>query len=286
MKDEPESEEDATFWLGFILHPSTFILSVMPLLSVNVNKIALLRNAREGKGPDVVHLARRALQAGAHGITIHPRPDERHIRYADARPLANLVARFDGAEFNIEGNPFEGRWMELVQTIRPQQATLVPDDPNQNTSDHGFAMPGDIERLRPIIAELKEVGCRVSVFMDPNPEQVARVVETGADRVELYTESFAEAHARRRSAVDLYERTRSAFSQSAKAAANAGLGVNAGHDLNRRNLHDFVKSVAPITEVSIGHALIGDALEYGLAGAVNLYRTILGNHRSRSSHLV
>ena len=247
----------------------------MPLLSVNVNKIALLRNAREGKGPDVVRLARLALEAGAHGITIHPRPDERHIRYADARPLADLVAQFDGTEFNIEGNPFEGRWMDLVKTIRPHQATLVPDDPKQNTSDHGFSMPADIVRLRPIIAELKEAGCRVSVFMDPDPEQVARVAETGADRVELYTESFAEAHARREDAADLYERVRSSFAASATAAANAGLGVNAGHDLNLQNLADFIAAVSPVAEVSIGHALVGDALELGMAEAVRRYRICL-----------
>ena len=243
----------------------------MTLLSVNVNKIALLRNARQGKGPDVVHLARLALGAGAHGITIHPRPDERHIRYADARPLAELVAEFGGAEFNIEGNPSEGRWMDLVKTIRPHQATLVPDGPNQNTSDHGFAMPTDIERLKPIVADLKAVGCRVSVFMDPDPAQIARVSETGADRVELYTESFAEAHARRDEAADAYERVRSSFAASARAAADTGLGVNAGHDLNLHNLGDFVANVSPVAEVSIGHALIGDAIELGLAETVWRY---------------
>jgi pyridoxine 5-phosphate synthase len=243
-------------------------------LSVNVNKIALLRNSRQGKGPDLLRLSRLALDAGAAGLTIHPRPDERHIRYADAHELAALLrSEFHGREFNIEGNPFEGRWLDLVLDIRPDQATLVPDDPNQNTSDHGFAMPGDVERLRPVIERLTTAGIRVSVFMDPDPTSVATVAETGADRVELYTESYAVAQARRAGDGAEFERVLTGFVRSAEAATDAGLQVNAGHDLNLANLGEFVAAIGSdrLTEVSIGHALVGDALELGLAETVRQY---------------
>ena len=243
----------------------------MTALSVNVNKIALLRNSRDGKGPDVVRLSRLALEAGAHGITIHPRPDERHIRYRDADDLSALLREWPDREFNIEGNPFEGRWLDLVKRLKPHQATLVPDDPNQSTSDHGFSMPADIERLKPIVAELKKAGCRVSVFMDPDADAVAQVAETGADRVELYTESFAVAHTQRDAASSEYFGVLQRFKEAAASAHRAGLGVNAGHDLNLHNLPDFAAAVSPLDEVSIGHALIGDAIELGLSETVRRY---------------
>ncbi len=247
---------------------------VSTALSVNVNKIALLRNSRQGKGPDVVKLARLALQAGARGITVHPRPDERHIRAADVHDLSALVrSEIPRAEFNIEGNPFEGDWMRLVKAVRPHQATLVPDTPGQSTSDHGFSMPADIERLKPIIAELKSAGCRVSVFMDPDANQIDQVPATGADRVELYTESYAIAHG---TGGDLYARTLEAFIDAAAAARDAKLGINAGHDLNLDNLRDFADTIGgSLLEVSIGHALIGDAIEFGMTETIRRYLAAL-----------
>ena len=252
----------------------------MTLLSVNVNKIALLRNSRSGKGPDVVSLAGLALQAGAAGITVHPRPDRRHITPTDVVDLSALLAecrwRGEGGsrrEFNIEGNPFEGDWLDIVEQARPDQATLVPDAPEQATSDHGFTLPQDIDRLRPVVGRLRDLGCRVSLFMDPDPAAIARVPETGADRVELYTESYAEAFARRDDRPGEFDATLKAFVDSARAAADAGLGVNAGHDLNLQNLGEFVAAVgrARLLEVSIGHALVGDALRLGMAEAVRQY---------------
>lgn len=249
------------------------------MLSVNVNKIALLRNSRVGKGPDVMHFARIALEAGAAGITVHPRPDERHITYRDATDLAGLLAesRWTDREYNIEGNPFEGEWLPLVIRVKPDQATLVPDSITQSTSDHGFDLPADVERLKPVVAQLKEAGCRVSIFLDPIPSAMAPAVETGTDRIELYTESFAEAFAHRDQQPQRYESVCRAFADSARAAVDAGLGVNAGHDLNLQNLGAFLETVGRdrLLEVSIGHALVGDALEFGLAGAVERYLHIL-----------
>lgn len=257
----------------------------MTLLSVNVNKIALLRNSRVGKGPDVVPLARIALEAGAAGITVHPRPDRRHITPEDVEQLAQLVADFrsrgagDRVEFNIEGNPFEGDWLDVVKRARPDQATLVPDAPGQSTSDHGFAMPGDVERLKPVVARLKEIGCRVSIFMDPEPDAMRRVPATGADRVELYTERYAEAFARRDADPAGFDATLGRFVAAARAASEAGLGVNAGHDLNLDNLSTFVEAIGSDTllEVSIGHALVGDALRLGMAEAVRCYLEAVGD---------
>lgn len=242
-------------------------------LSVNVNKIATLRNTRPNLNiPDLVALSRVALEAGAHGITIHPRPDERHIRGSDVAQLADLVKQFPGAEFNIEGNPFHGRYMDHCRETRPTQCTLVPDSEGQSTSDHGYDLPRDGETLRPIIAELKSLGCRVSLFMDPVAEAMRLARDVGADRVELYTEPFATRFALGDSKAAL------PYAHAARRAVDLGLGINAGHDLNLSNLQPFLLNVGyfmerhtPISEVSIGHALIGDALLYGLHETVRRY---------------
>ncbi|MEM1011073.1 MAG: pyridoxine 5'-phosphate synthase [Planctomycetota bacterium] len=249
----------------------------MPRLSVNVNKIALLRNSRQGKGPDLVRLSRVALDSGAGGITVHPRPDERHIRYDDVAALKALVDEYQQAEFNIEGNPFEGQWLELVLKTKPDQATLVPDTPGQSTSDHGFAMPADIERLVPVVDKLKQAGIRISIFMDPNAEQIAQVRQTGADRIELYTETFAVVHG-----TDDQERITRDFALAAGVALEQGLGVNAGHDLNLANLKDFADAMPQLDEVSIGHALVGDAIELGLRETVRRYNEQLNGVAGRS----
>lgn len=238
-------------------------------LSVNVNKIATLRNTRPNLNiPDLVALSRVSLEAGAHGITIHPRPDERHIRGSDVAPLAALVKQFPGVEFNIEGNPFHGRYMDHCRETRPTQCTLVPDSEGQSTSDHGYDLTRDGERLRPIIAELKSLGCRVSLFMDPVLDAIRSAKEVGADRVELYTEPFASAFASGQLTI-VHD-----YARSAEAARSVGLGVNAGHDLSLENLGYFLEQVPGIDEVSIGHALIGDALRLGLAETVKRYRAI------------
>jgi pyridoxine 5-phosphate synthase len=242
-------------------------------LSVNVNKVALLRNSRALDMPSVVRAATLALEAGAEGITIHPRPDERHIRPKDVRDLAVLMKSWPGAEFNIEGNPFDNL-MEYVEAVRPHQCTFVPDGPGQSTSDHGWT-PADLERLAPVIAAARACGVRVSLFMDPEPSAMAIVSRTGADRVELYTESYARAHG------GASEPTVAlAFRRTAEAALRAGLGINAGHDLNRSNLTDFLLAVPGVMEVSIGHALISDALEFGLAETVREYRRCI--HRAET----
>ncbi|MGL6109908.1 MAG: pyridoxine 5'-phosphate synthase [Rubrivivax sp.] len=235
-------------------------------LSVNVNRVALLRNTRPLDIPNVVHIATLALQAGADGITVHPRPDERHIRAQDVHDLHALLRRWPQAEFNIEGNPFHNL-MPLVRALRPQQCTLVPDSADQATSDHGWDLHADAPRLRPLIAELRRLGVRVSLFMDPLPEAMAMARELGADRVELYTETYARAHGSEAQASRL-----AAFANAARAALAAGLGVNAGHDLNRANLGDFLRAVPGVREVSIGHALIADAIELGMSETVRAYQ--------------
>ena len=234
-------------------------------LSVNVNKVALVRNTRHLGIPSVLRAAELCLQAGAQGITVHPRPDERHIRAHDVTDLAALLKQWPGREYNIEGNPSQNL-MDFIRQVRPQQATFVPDSEDQFTSDHGWSFPQDAERLRPLIAECKALGVRVSLFMDPVPEQMAQARAVGADRVELYTEPYAAAWGTPHQAAEL-ERYRAA----AQAALDAGLGVNAGHDLNRDNLADFVRGVPGLQEVSIGHALIADALELGYGATVRAY---------------
>jgi pyridoxine 5-phosphate synthase len=235
-------------------------------LSVNVNRVALLRNSRPVGLPDVVHLTRIALQAGADGITVHPRPDERHITAADVPALAELLTGWPQAEFNIEGNPFHNL-MPLVRAVRPQQATFVPDSAEQATSDHGWDLVRDGERLRPLIAELHELGVRVSLFMDPDPASMALARAVGADRVELYTEAYARAHGRAEQAAVLDR-----YVKAAAAARAVGLGLNAGHDLNRANLGDFLRAIPEVAEVSIGHAIAADALEFGMAETVKAYQ--------------
>lgn len=237
----------------------------MTKLSVNLNKVALMRNSRNLGIPSVTRAAAIALDNGAHGITVHPRPDGRHIRAGDVSDLARLLAHYPGAEFNIEGNPFHAV-LDLVREVRPQQCTLVPDDPEAFTSDHGWDLARDGRRLLPVIAELKKLGIRVSLFMDAVPDAMAAARAAGADRVELYTEPYAVAFA-----TPAEDEVVARYAAAARAAAAAGLGVNAGHDLNQQNLPRFLAAVPEIAEVSIGHALIADALEDGLAATVRAY---------------
>jgi pyridoxine 5-phosphate synthase len=240
-------------------------MRVMVSLSVNLNKVALLRNARTLEIPSPVHAAVLALEAGADGITVHPRPDERHIRPSDVRELAALLKSWPAVEFNIEGNPLH-QMMDHVRAARPHQCTFVPDDIGAATSDHGWNLERDGARLRPLIEQAQALGCRVSLFMDAEAQRMKRARELGADRVELYTEPYARAF----SGGD-YGAVLRRYQDAARAAVAAGLGVNAGHDLNRANLAPFLSAVPGVLEVSIGHALIADALEFGLARAVGLY---------------
>ena len=247
----------------------------MTVLSVNVNKIAVLRNSRGGDAPDVLRAARACLDAGAHGITVHPRPDARHINARDVLALAALC-RERGVEFNLEGNPFAPPragypgFHALCAQARPAQATLVPDADAQLTSDHGFDFARDGERLRPHVAALKALDCRVSLFVDAGDPAVAQAAEVGADRVELYTGPFAAAFVAGDPADAL-----AACADSAIRARAAGLGVNAGHDLDQQNLPAFLAAVPGVLEVSIGHALVDDALYAGLAATVRAYLALL-----------
>ena len=244
-------------------------------LSVNVNKVALLRNTRHLGIPSVTRAAQLCLEAGAQGITVHPRPDQRHIRTQDVHEVAALLRGWPQAEYNIEGNPFHNL-MDFVRELRPHQATFVPDSEGQFTSDHGWSMPADMERLAPLIAECKQLGVRVSLFMDPIPDMMAMVAGLGAERIELYTESYATAYGKAEQAQVL-----GGFTRSAQAALAAGLGVNAGHDLNRDNLSEFLRQVPGVLEVSIGHALIADALELGYAETVRDYQRCIQTAFSR-----
>lgn len=234
-------------------------------LSVNLNKVALVRNTRHLGIPSVTRAATLCLQAGAHGITVHPRPDQRHIRDSDVFDLAELLKDWPDREYNIEGNPFHNL-MALVEKVRPQQVTFVPDAEGQFTSDHGWRFPEDAERLRPLIAQAQAWGARVSLFMDADPAAMVFAKEVGADRVELYTEPYAANHGSEQGAAVLAQ-----FVAAAKAAQAVGLEVNAGHDLNLANLRDFVQAVPGVKEVSIGHALMADALERGYNATVQAY---------------
>ena len=246
--------------------PEAFARDARTALSVNVNKIALLRNSRHLDIPNVVALSRIALEAGARGITVHPRPDQRHIRTRDVHDLAALMREWPHAEYNIEGNPSHNL-MQFAHELKPHQCTLVPDSENQFTSDHGYDLPADSAALRPLVDELRSLGVRVSLFMDPLPDAMRHAAELGVDRVELYTEPYAQAHGAPAQAEVLRR-----YAAAAQAAHAVGLGVNAGHDLNRHNLTDFLRAVPDVLEVSIGHALIADALELGLAATVRAYQ--------------
>ena len=243
---------------------------VKTALSINLNKVALVRNTRHLDIPSVTRAARLCLEAGAQGITVHPRPDERHIRPGDVERLADVIATWPvKREYNIEGNPFQNL-MTYVRQYRPHQATFVPDGEDQFTSDHGWNFPQDAERLKTLVDECKALGVRVSLFMDPIPEQMAAAKAVGADRVELYTEPYAAAFGTPEQSVQLAR-----YVAAAKAAQAVGLGVNAGHDLSLRNLTPFVTHVPQVLEVSIGHAFVTDALEMGYAEAVRAYRRSL-----------
>jgi len=237
----------------------------MTRLSVNLNKVALVRNTRELGIPSVTRAAGIALAAGAGGITVHPRPDGRHMRAHDVRELAQLLRGWPDAEFNIEGNPFHGL-VEFAREARPRQCTLVPDETGAFTSDHGWNLVQDEAKLRPVVAELRALGVRVSLFMDPAPAAMAAAQALGADRVELYTEPYARSFG-----TDGESACLRSYAETARAAQRLGMGVNAGHDLNRENLPAFLRAVPAVLEVSIGHALIADALELGLAQTVRQY---------------
>jgi pyridoxine 5-phosphate synthase len=239
-------------------------------LSVNVNKVALLRNSRHLGIPSVLRAAQMCLEAGADGITVHPRPDERHIRAMDVAELSELMKQWPNREFNIEGNPFH-QLMDFVRTYRPHQVTFVPDTEGQFTSDHGWSFPKDAATLKPLIDECKSLGVRVSLFMDPEPEQMIFVKQIGADRVELYTEPYAATYG-----TSANDDCLAQYVHTAKAALDLGLGVNAGHDLNQDNLPKFANAVRGLLEVSIGHALIADALEVGYGATVRAYLQALG----------
>jgi len=234
----------------------------MTRLSVNINKIATLRNSRGGNNPNVLEVAKDCERFGADGITVHPRPDERHIRYADVYALKKIVT----TEFNIEGNPLEASFIDLVLAVKPEQVTLVPDALGQITSNHGWDTIKHQELLKKIIYPFREAGIRVSIFVDPVLEMIEAAVSTGADRVELYTESYATNFENNPS--DAVAN----FRKSAFRAHQLGLGINAGHDLSLENLAYFKANVTPLDEVSIGHALICDALYYGLENTIQLYK--------------
>lgn len=234
----------------------------MTKLSVNINKIATVRNSRGRNNPNLLDVAKDCELFGADGITVHPRPDERHIRYADVYALKKVIT----TEFNIEGNPLEAAFIELVLSVKPEQVTLVPDELGQITSNHGWNTLEHQDLLKKIILPFREAGIRVSIFVDPILEMIEAARSTGADRVELYTEYYAE---------NFEKNPTEAVTNYRKAAFRAhqlGLGVNAGHDLNLENLAYFKSSVAPLDEVSIGHALICDALYYGLENTIQLYK--------------
>ena len=239
----------------------------MTNLSVNLNKVALLRNTRNIGMPSITKMAQICINAGAKGITVHPRPDQRHIRPGDVYDLQKVVTN---VEFNIEGNPLETSFMEIVCRVKPTQCTLVPDAPDTFTSDSGWNLTRDRELLRPIVKELQSLGSRVSLFMDADIEQISLVPNTGAERIELYTEPYATAFRENQN----LELTWQQFANAAQKAQELGLGVNAGHDLNLDNLPKFC-TIPGILEVSIGHALTAEALETGFSNTVKEYIKIL-----------
>jgi len=233
----------------------------MTRLSVNINKIATLRNSRGGNNPDLIQVAKDCERFGAQGITVHPRPDERHIRYADVYELKKIVT----TEFNIEGNCQEQKFIDLVLANKPEQVTLVPDALGQITSNHGWDTIRNYDYLKDMIAVFKGAGIRVSIFVDPDPRMVEGAAKTGTDRVELYTEGYATHYHENR------EKAIAPYVEAARAAVNAKLGLNAGHDLDLHNLKYFAENIPGLLEVSIGHALISDALYYGLENTIQMY---------------
>ncbi len=234
-------------------------------LSVNINKIATLRNSRGGNNPDLLKVAADCERFGADGLTVHPRPDERHIRYSDVRELSGILS----TEFNIEGNPKEDRFVQLVLDVNPAQVTLVPDNPGQLTSNHGWDTVKEKNYLRSIVATFKEAGIRVSIFTDPITDIVAAAADTGTDRIELYTENYARQYLTNPQAAIAQ------YVAAARVAQQHGLGINAGHDLDRDNLGFFASHIPGLLEVSIGHALISDALYYGLENTIQIYKRAL-----------
>jgi len=250
-------------------------------LSVNLNKVALIRNSRDTTIPSVVDAARTAIAAGADGITVHPRPDMRHIRPSDVYDLASLLAQdeYRHIEFNIEGNPYANSeengfpgFMALVKEVNPHQCTLVPDDPIQLTSDHGWDLTRESNTLKPLVGALQDQGIRVSLFMDPDDAQLALAARLGAERIEFYTGPYAEHFGD-----SVQDKILDTFSNAGNVANDLGLGINAGHDLNLDNLATFCRAVTPVAEVSIGHAIISDALWLGLEETISRYRKILDN---------
>ncbi len=241
-------------------------------LSVNLNAIAMLRNRRDLPWPSVIHLGRIALAAGAHGLTVHPRPDQRHVRFSDLPEIRALIDdEFPEAEFNIEGYPSED-FLKLVETNQPEQVTLVPDDPSQATSDHGWDFADQRDFLKPVVARLKKGGMRVSLFADADPAGIEAAKATGADRIELYTGPYGGWYDESGKAASELER----LGKTADAAAKAGLGVNAGHDLTVANLPALAKRIPALAETSIGHGLTADALEFGMAETVRRFLKALG----------
>jgi pyridoxine 5-phosphate synthase len=236
----------------------------MTHLSVNLNKIGLLRNSRGRNYPNMLEMAERTLALGAFGITIHPRPDQRHATYQDAHDLKALLKRFPGAELNIEGFP-DAQFLDVVLEVEPDQCTLVPDDPNQLTSDHGWNIARDQDALRPVIAKLKAKGIRVVLFMDPEAENMVLAKEVGADRVELYTEAYANTYGK-----EGFDDVLAVYQKTAQAALEVGLAVNAGHDLDLNNVQALCEQ-GRIMEVSIGHALTAEALDLGWDNVVKAY---------------
>jgi pyridoxine 5-phosphate synthase len=234
----------------------------MPKLSVNINKIATIRNSRGGNNPDLIKVALDAEQFGAEGITVHPRPDERHIRYDDVRALKKVLT----TEFNIEGNCREQKFIDLVLEVKPHQVTLVPDAENQLTSDHGWNTLLHQDYLKEIIAVFKNAGIRTSIFCDPIKEMIEGAAKTGTDRIELYTEQYAKNYLS-----DKWKAI-SDYVEAAKIAKQLNLGINAGHDLDLNNLAFFSKQIPELDEVSIGHALICDSLYFGLENTIQLYK--------------
>ena len=238
----------------------------MTRLSVNINKIATLRNSRGGDNPNLVQVAKDCERFGAQGITVHPRPDERHIRYQDVQDLSNILT----TEFNIEGNPKEDKFVALVLAVKPAQVTLVPDVLGQLTSDHGWDTISEQDYLKNVIAKFKNAGIRVSIFVDPDEKMVQAAATTGTDRIELYTEMYAKLFA-----TGNKEAAIAPYITAATLANQLGMGINAGHDLDRFNLPYLIQQIPNIDEVSIGHALISDALYLGLENTIQLYNRAL-----------